>query len=112
MPKVKINKALNRPDGGSVSSGSLAVCNNPQQLVNSMQVVFLTNFFITETAYQNGKTPIPQLDKFPSMKLIKQCSEEEWADLNDSAGAGALVGLFMQECIDAIIGGGSTEIIS
>ena len=77
MPKVKITKAISRPDGGSVSSGSLAVCNNPQQIVSSMQVVFPTSFYITETAFENGKQPIPKLDKFPKMKLIKQCTEEE-----------------------------------
>lgn len=111
MPKIKINKALNRPDGGVVSAGSIAICNNPQQLVTSKQVVFLTNFYITQTAFDNGKTSIPQLDKFPSMKLIKQCSEEEWTQLEVNAGAGELIATFMQECIDEAIGGGSTEII-
>jgi hypothetical protein len=111
MPKVKINKQLSRPDGGNVSSGSLAVCNNPQQRVSSKQVIFKTSFYITESAYDNGKQPIPKLDKFPRMKLVKDCSDEEWDALYDDAGAGALVGTFMTECIDAILGDGFTELI-
>lgn len=112
MPKVKINKQLTRPDGGTVSSGSIAVCNNPQQLVNYQQVVFKTQFYITETALEKGKQPVPKLDKFPTMKLIKTCSNDEWTALNDDAGAGALVGTFMQECIDSILGDGFTELIA
>jgi len=111
MPKVKINKQLNRPDGGLVASGSLAVCNNPQQIVSTKQVVFVCPIYLTETAFDNGKKNVPEIDQFKTFKLVKQCTDQEWTDLNDAAGAGVLVGTFMQECIDAVLGDGFTELI-
>jgi len=111
MPKVKINKQLNRPDGGVVASGSLAVCNNPMPLVNTKQVVFLSPIYLTETSYDNGKTNIPAIDQFKTFKLVKQCDDAEWDALNDDAGAGVLMGTFMAECIDAVIGAGFTELV-
>lgn len=111
MPEVKINKTLARPDGQNVSSGAIAVCNIPQQIVNSKQIVFKLQIYVSQTQLDNGKQPIPKLDKFPRMKLVKQCDESEWNALNDDAGAGALVGQFMKECIDSVLGDGFTELI-
>ncbi len=111
MPIVKITKQLDRPDGGKVASGSIAVCNSPRQVVNEKAVVFIIAFFINQTAIDSGKTNIPQLVKFPTMKLVKMCSDDEWTELSDDAGAGALVGKFMKECIDAAIGDGFAELI-
>ena len=111
MPIVKITKQLDRPDGGKVASGSIAVCNSPRQVVSEQAVEFNTEFFINQTAIDNGKTNIPALVKFPKMKLIKMCSDDEWTELNDDAGAGALIGKFMTECIDEVLGDGFTELI-
>ena len=111
MPKVKITKQLDRPDGGKVASGCIAVCNNEQKIENQKAVVFITSFYLNETSYEGGKKSIPELDKFKSHKLIKMCSDEEWESLNDDAGSGLLVGTFMKECIDLEIGLGFTELI-
>lgn len=111
MPKVKINKQLDRPDGGKVASGSIAVCDNPQPIGESKAVVFRIAIYLNQTAIDSGKKPIPALDKFPKFKLVKQCTDTEWDALNDDAGAGALMATFMKECIDTVLGDGFTEII-
>ena len=111
MPDIKINKELARPDGGKVSAGAIATCNSPRPVTNTMQIVFALVIYITQTALDNGKQPIPKLDKFPRMKVIKQCDEAEWTALNDDPNAGALMATFMQEAIDAEIGDGFTEIV-
>lgn len=111
MPRVKINKQLDRPDGGKVASGSIAVCDNPQPIGRSKAVVFRIAIYYNQTYLDAGNEPVPKLVKFPKFKLVKYCTEAEWTALNDDAGAGALVATFMKECIDTVLGDGFTEII-
>lgn len=111
MPIVKINKQLDRPDGGKVASGSIAVCNEPRQVINKKTVVFLMPIFLNQTAIDNKKSHIPALVLFPIFKLIYKCTDEEWAELIDDSSAGAYMGLLMEKAIAAQIGDGFTELI-
>jgi len=117
MPKLKINKKLNRPDGGVISAGSvaksIAVFNE-----DTMEVNFPLYLYVSENALNNNKKPIPSCVEFSSrltsgkselVRMVKKCSEDEWLEVNTGGQAGQLTNEWFKNCIDEIIGAGYTE---
>jgi hypothetical protein len=106
---IKINKQLQRPDGGTVSSGSI-VDYTTRMLGESMQVVYYLKHYFSQAAIDDGKPTIPGVTNF-GYNQVKTCTETEWTELNLDAGAGPRVQDWLKEIIDANIGNGNTEII-
>ena len=92
MPKIKINKQLNRPDGGTVSSGSIA-SSNPRMIEQEAGgvVKFITTLHFSESAMNDDKPGVPAVTQFSYKGLQKTCTQAEWDAMNDEADAGALV---------------------
>jgi len=109
---IKINKQLQRPDKGTLSAGSI-IDYNARFIGETMQVVYdLTHWFnelAKDTAKEDGWLPVAGITNF-SYKLVKDCTPEEWAKLND-VGSAQLVQEWLQELIDSKIGEGYTELI-
>lgn len=105
---IKINKQLTRPDGGSVSSGSL-VKYVPRFIKDELTVSYTIQHYFSQTALDSGKPTIPGVTDF-KYKLIKVCTQSEYDLLNDS-GAPLLVEDWLKDLIDDLIGVGNTEII-
>ncbi len=110
MPKLKINKQLNRPDGQKIPAGSIAE-SNPIFVESEKAIKFPTKLMFNQDSIDNKKTPIPCIVEFKFNRLVKQCTDDEWTKVNDDANAGLLVSQFYQECIDDMGMKGSTEII-
>ena len=113
MPYIKINKQLNRPDGGKITSGSVAT-SNPSFDEGNMRVIFPTYLYVSEASKNEGKAVIPACVELTSRKsmpkrLVKQCTIEEWEAINLGANAGILTMQWFQTCIDEVIGAGFTE---
>ncbi len=109
---IQINKQLQRPDKGMVSSGSI-IYYTAQFIEEKKTVRFnLTHWFsltARETADTDGWLPIPKVKDFSYIQL-KECTDEEW-DALDDAGSAALVKSWLKEIIESKIGVGNTEII-
>ena len=106
---IKINKQLQRPDGGTVSAGSI-VDYSTRMLGSTMQVVYYLKHYFSQTAIDEGKPTIPAVTNF-NYKIVKNCTEQEWEELNLDAGAGPRVQDWLKEILDELIGAGNTEII-
>jgi hypothetical protein len=106
---IKINKQLDRPDGGKVSAGSI-VDYSTRMLGETMQVVYYLKHYFSQTAIDDGKQTIPGVTNF-AYKQVKNCTEAEWSELNLDAGAGPRVQDWLKEILDELIGAGNTEII-
>ena len=107
---IKINKQLQRPDGGTVSSGSI-IDYNSKFIGKTKQVVYFLKHYFSESAIENGKRAIPAITNF-AYRQVKECSDAEWIELNMGPDpSGVLVQLWLQEIIDSKIGEGFTEII-
>jgi hypothetical protein len=107
---IKINKQLQRPDGGTVSSGSI-IDYNSRFIGKGMIISFDLMHHFSESALEDGKPLIPEIKNF-AYRLNKECTEEEWAKVMiGEEPAGPLVQLWLQELIDEKIGEGNTEII-
>ncbi len=112
---IKINKQLNRPDGGKVASGSVVEFNTTT-VDSEKKVVFYCKQYLSETARDNGKTPVPAIVEIGSDSspyyLSKYCTDEEWDDLTIGENQTAiLLNQWLQEIIDSLIGLGYTEIV-
>lgn len=107
---IKINKKLNRPDGGTVAAGSI-IDYNSRFIGKGMIISFQLMHHFSEAALEDGKPLIAKITNF-AYRLNKECSEEEWAELmTGSEASGILVETWLKEMIDALIGAGNTEII-
>jgi len=110
---IKINKQLNRPDGGEIAAGSIVDFN---QKTNATEedtgiVFFLIKHYISQAAIADGKETIPVITEF-KYTLSKVCTTEEWSQLlmgeNQTS---VLLHDWLKEIIDSKIGLGNTEII-
>jgi hypothetical protein len=106
---IKINKQLQRPDGGTVSAGSI-VDYTTRMLGESMQVVYYLKHYFSQSAIDDGKPTIPGVTNF-GYKQVKNCTVAEWTELNLDAGAGPRVQDWLVEILDELIGAGNIEII-
>lgn len=106
---IKINKELQRPDKGTVASGSIIDYN--ANFIGSKKVIRynLTHWLSEEVKDEGGWMPIAGITEFKYV-ILKQCTDEEWDSLND-AGSAELVEVWLQEIIDSKIGAGNTVII-
>lgn len=106
---IKINKQLQRPDKGTLSSGSI-IDYNTKFIGESMTVIYMLTHWFNELARtEEGWLPVAGITNF-SYRQTKVCTPEEWALLDD-AGATALVQDWLKEIIDSKIGVGNTEIV-
>lgn len=106
---IQINKQLQRPDKGTLSSGSI-IDYTTQFLGENRTVRFnLTHWFNMLAKEENEWLPVQKITNF-EYKQIKQCTDEEWDSLNN-AGTPEMVQLWLQEIIESHIGTGTTEIV-
>jgi len=106
---IVINKQLQRPDKGMVSTGSI-INYTARFLEENLTVVFdLTHWFSEAAKTEGGWLPINRITNFSYIQM-KECTAEEWALLDD-AGSVALVEGWLKEIIDEKIGTGFTEIV-
>ena len=105
---IQINKQLNRPDGGVVAPGSL-IKFEPKFNKDALTVTYFLTHYVSQTAIDEGKKPIPGVEDF-KYQIQKQCDVDEYLKLND-AGAADLVEEWLKEIIDGLIGAGNTEIV-
>jgi len=106
---IKINKQLQRPDKGTLSAGSIIDYN--AKFIGETKTVayFLTHWFNELARTEEGWKPIAGIINFKYIQS-KQCTDEEWA-LLDESGAAVLVQDWLVAIIDAEIGNGYTEIV-
>jgi hypothetical protein len=105
---IKINKQLKRPDGGTVSSGSI-LNYNTRFIGNGMIISYDLTLYFSQSALDNGMKKVPSVLDF-KYRLNKECTIEEWAKLNDS-GSADLVQNWLKDLIDTEIGTGFTELV-
>ena len=105
---LKINKQLNRPDGGEVQSGSV-IKYDVRLNTKSSTVWFFLNHYISEDTLNEGKQNISKINEF-NYKLYRECSQVEWDMLNDSNSAELVAG-WLLELIENKIGSGYIQII-
>lgn len=108
---IKINKQLQRPDKGTLSSGSL-INYTARFLQDSLTVVYDLTHWFNQLAKDDPEQwkPVASITNF-EYRLKKVCTPEEWASLED-AGSPELVEGWLKEIIDSKIGVGNTEIIN
>ena len=106
---IKINKQLQRPDKGTLAAGSIIDFTTIFPTGTLLVRYNLTHWFNQLAKDEDGWFPVAGVTNF-SYILIKECTEEEYAQLND-AGSADLVQLWLKELIDAKIGAGNTELI-
>jgi hypothetical protein len=109
---IKINKQLQRPDKGTLSAGSIIDYTtnfNGDKKIVRFNLTHWFNELAKEKAKEDGWLPVQAITNFIYIQL-KECTDEEWASLND-AGSAEMVELWLKDIIDAEIGNGSTEII-
>lgn len=106
---IKINKQLQRPDGGTVSSGSI-IDYNSRFIGKGMIISFDLMHHFSKVALEADKPLIPSITNFP-YKLNKECTIEEWSDIFTKPDAGIYVETLLKDLIDEKIGEGNTEII-
>lgn len=105
---IKINKQLQRPDGGTVSSGSL-LDYNTRFIGNGKIISYDLTLYFSQSALDSGKKKVPSVVNF-KYRINKHCTEAEWLKLND-AGSADLVQEWLKDLIDIEIGQGFTEIV-
>ena len=106
---IQINKQLQRPDKGTLSSGSIIDFTTIFPTGTLAVRYNLTHWFSELAKSEVTWLPVAGITNF-SYVLIKECTEEEYAELNN-AGSADLVEQWLKELIDAKIGDGYTEII-
>jgi hypothetical protein len=109
---IKINKQLQRPDKGTLSSGSLIYFStqfNGEKKVVRFNLTHWFNQLAKDNHEIDGWKPVEEVTDFKYM-LIKECTNEEW-DALDGSGSTLMVKGWIKELIDSKIGDGYTEII-
>jgi len=105
---IKITKQLQRPDGGTVASGSL-IKFNPLFNKDSLSVRYNMTHYFSQSALDSKKKPVPGVTNFPYV-LIKMCTPDEYLKL-ELADAPTLVEQWLADEIGGKIGVGNTVII-
>jgi hypothetical protein len=106
---IQINKQLQRPDKGTLASGSIIDFTTIFPTGTLSVRYNLIHWFNQLAKDEDGWLPVAGVTNF-SYIMIKECTEEEYAQLNE-AGSADLVQLWLKELIDAKIGAGNTIII-
>ena len=109
---IKINKQLQRPDKGTLSSGS--IIDYTAQFIGSKKVIRfnLTHWFnlaAKDAPKEDGWLPVAGITEFKYTQL-RECTDAEWDSL-DNAGSAVMVQDWLKDIIDAKIGAGNTELI-
>ena len=106
---IKINKQLQRPDKGTLESGSIIDFTTIFP-TGTLAVRYNLTHWFSESAKDEGTwLPVAGITNFKYV-LIKECTEAEYAELNN-AGSADLVEAWLKDLIDAEIGANYTEII-
>lgn len=106
---IQINKQLQRPDKGTLASGSL-INYTAKFLQDDLTIVYdLTHWFNQAAKDDPQWLPVAKITNF-EYRLSRVCTAEEWALLDDS-GAPLQVEEWLEEIIDGKIGDGFTEIV-
>ena len=106
---IKINKQLQRPDGGTVSAGSI-IDYNSKFIGKGMIISFQLMHHFSESAIEGGKPLIPSITNF-KYRLNKECTAEQWSEIFTQPDAGIYVETILKDLIDEKIGAGFTEIV-
>ncbi len=106
---IKINKELQRPDGGNVAAGSI-LDYNTKFIGKGKMTMFTVFLYYSREALDDGKVTVPSITDF-KFRLTKKCSDQEWIDVMTKANAGELTQGWLKDLVDAKIGLGNTEII-
>ncbi len=106
---IQINKQLQRPDKGTLSSGS--IIDYTAQFIGSKKTIRfnLTHWFNLIAKDEDGWLPVAGITNFRYIQL-RECTDEEWDSL-DNEGSAVMVQDWLKEIIDEKIGAGNTEII-
>jgi len=109
---IQINKQLQRPDKGTLSSGS--IIDYTAQFIGAKKVIRfnLTHWFnlaAKDAPKEDGWMPVAGITNFKYVQL-RECTDEEWLSLDD-AGSAVMVEGWLKEIIDSKIGVGNTVII-
>lgn len=105
---IKITKTLNRADGGNVTANSILDFST-RKLESERIMIYDLKLFFNQICKNENKPQIEGITDFAN-RIIKECTVEEWAKLND-AGSVDLVQVWLKQLIDIEIGLGFTEII-
>ncbi len=105
---IKINKQLKRPDGGTVTTGSL-VKYNPTFVPDSLTIIYTLKHYFSQSALDSGKLCIPAVTDF-AYRMNKVCTQAEYDQLK-LADADLLVQTWLQGLIENSIGVGNTELV-
>lgn len=106
---IQINKQLERPDNGTVPSGSIIDYKVIRNDVDKTLRYNLTHWLSEEAKQLAGCMPIARVTNFTYI-MVKECTTEEYDQLNQ-AGSFELEEEWLKEMIDAKIGVGNTKTI-
>lgn len=110
---IQINKQLQRPDKGTLSSGS--IIDYATQFIGGDDNVIRFNLrhwfnqLAKDTHKEEGWRPVKKVNNFAYVQ-IKRCTDAEWESLNNE-GSAVMVQEWLKELIDVELGDGFTEII-
>jgi len=109
---IKINKQLQRPDKGTLSSDS--IIDYTAQFIGDRKIIRFNlihwfNLAAKDAPKEDGWLPVAGITNFKYIQL-RECTDEEWDSL-DNAGSAVMVQDWLKEIIDSKIGVGNTEII-
>ena len=109
---IKINKQLKRPDTGPLASGSI-LAYKIATVEGKQKINYFLTLYYNQAAYDSDPRPpaVTGIDDF-IFTQVKNCTDAEWAQLNDDAGSGLLIETWLKEIIEAIIGVGTCELIA
>jgi hypothetical protein len=107
---IQINVSLKRTDTTTISTGAVL------ELVTTFhksQIGYQPRIHTSLAKYNAGEPPVSGGCKEIPRKLFKQLTEEEYADLDATAGSLTQVLSYCQELIEALdgIGAGNTSIV-
>ena len=105
---LKINKQLNRPDGGKINSGSI-ITFDPIPRTNDGDVVFSMKHYVSETTLNNSKKPIHKIDEF-DYTIKRPTTPDEFASLNNAGAVDLMTGWLVTE-LESKLGVGTIETI-
>jgi len=106
---IQINKQLQRPDKGMLSSGSIIDYTTNFNGESKTVRFNLTHWFNLVAKNEDGWMPVAGVNNFRYIQ-VKECTDAEWDSLNN-AGSAVMVQDWLKEIIDSKIGDGFTEII-
>ena len=102
---IKINKQLNRPDGGFIESGSLVSFKSKLKVGNKRILWYYLSHYINHQAINLGKQPITSIEEF-NYKIPIEITEEQESSLDNESFKSEL----LKKHIESIIGVGYVNI--